>query len=41
MDVMTARVLLAAYRALSPDLRPKFDKPPLPRLVDFCWKHVK
>jgi hypothetical protein len=41
MDVQTARALLAVYGALSPSARVRFDSVPLPRLVDFAWKHVK
>jgi hypothetical protein len=41
VDVVTAQMLLAMYRALSPANRALFDKPPLTMLVELGWRHVK
>ena len=40
VDAMTASALVAIYEALSPANQEKFDSIPLPKLVDFAWKHV-
>lgn len=40
VDTVTAQMLIAVYNALSPANQDKFDSIPLPRLVDFGWKHV-
>jgi hypothetical protein len=41
MDTFTAQMLIAIYNALSPENQDKFDSIPLPKLVDFGWKHVR
>jgi len=41
VDTTTAQMLIAIYNALGPANQDKFDSIPLPRLVDFGWKHVK
>lgn len=41
MDYTTASMLVAIYDALKPASQDKFDSIPLPKLVDFGWKHVK
>ena len=41
VDTTTASMLLAIYNALSPSNQDRFDSIPLPRLVDFGWKHVQ
>lgn len=41
VDAFTASALVAVYDALSPKARRLFGKPPLPKLVEFCWKEVK
>lgn len=40
VDVVTASMLVTIYDALKPENRMKFGQIPLPRLVDFGWKHV-
>jgi hypothetical protein len=40
-DSFTASAMLAVYNALSEENKAKFDLIPLPKLVDFTWKHVK
>ncbi len=41
VDVQTANALVLVHDALSPENQAKFDKVPLPKLVDFAWKNVK
>ena len=41
LDATTADMLAMVYDALRPELREKFERIPLPRLVDFGWKHVR
>ncbi len=41
VDVQTASALCAVYDALKPENKERFGKPPLDRLVDFAWKHVR
>ena len=41
MDIFTASMLITVHDALSPANQIKFEKIPLPKLVDFGWSHVK
>ena len=41
VDATTARALVMVYDALAPANRDKFERIPLPRLVDFTWKHIR
>ena len=42
VDAQTANALVTVFDALKTDeARAKFERLPLPRLVDFAWKHVR
>ena len=41
VDAFTAGGLVKLYDSLSEKNRPKFERLPLPKLVDFMWKQVK
>jgi hypothetical protein len=42
LDATTAAAINAVHEALANNPnRDKFDRIPLGKLVDFCWKHVK
>ena len=42
VDAAAANALVTVFDALKTDeARAKFERLPLPRLVDFAWKHVR
>ena len=41
VDAMSHSALKAVFNGLKPELRAKFDKISITRLLDLAWKHVK
>lgn len=41
LDLQTANVMVLVYEAIKPENQAKFDRIPLMRLVEFCWKACK
>lgn len=41
IDLMTAQALVCVWDGLSPESRARFETIPMPRLIDFAWKHVR
>ena len=41
LDLFTASAMSAVYDALGPEMKEKYDTIFLPRLIQFCWEHIK